>query len=208
MFAALNASDSILNITSPYGIYITAGQLGRAPSIYLENALNDGSIYYNSGYSGSTTKGHIFREWNYTTGTIQNLAKLDSTGLDLITFTGGGTPIFKINGTQINSAAKINTWSARNNFTDTVDFNGSTVINFPTLDALNVSSSGTLYDAIIDNSLSLGIAFDGSAPATNLGGGAPGSYYGSSGANYLGDPAKWMIITLNGNLYRIPLYTP
>lgn len=134
---------------------------------------------------------------NFYTGPGPSL-KLDGAGNMYINFSNIRTQ------NANNSLNMYNRW----NIKDTMDFNGSVVLNFPTLDALNVSSSGTLYDAIIDNSLSLGIAFDGSAPATNLGGGAPGSYYGSSGANYLGDPAKWMIITLNGNLYRIPLYTP
>lgn len=51
------------------------------------------------------------------------------------------------------------------------------------------------------------IGNDGAAAPATLAAVAPANVYGAANGNYLGDPVAWAQVTINGTLYKLPLYT-
>lgn len=86
-------------------------------------------------------------------------------------------------------------------------FNGPTILAVPETGVMEYNSTNLFFTRTGTTRENVLTGNSGAAAPGTTGGGVPANFYGTSGANYLGQPNNWVQVNISGTNFKIPLYT-
>lgn len=152
-------------------------------------------------------------EWrdsaNVLGGKIDNIGYIEvNQGNPTISVNGLGVASFKMNETGAAQDWRFEVGRTGSGFFSLTNVTLGLTTPFvidPATDYIGMGTASPLAKVHIDGTVRIDNQI-GAAPNTSVGV-AIANYYGTAATNFLGDPNAWLDIDLDGNIYKIPVYT-
>lgn len=86
-------------------------------------------------------------------------------------------------------------------------FNGPSILAVPETGVMEYNNVNLFFTRTGTTRENILTGNSGAAAPGTTGGGVPANFYGTNGANYLGQPNNWVQVNISGTNFKIPLYT-